>query len=105
MSQPLTILSDDEEMFRDAVAGFANDEVRPRVQISRPTYGGGSETRRAPAIDTPPMKLGQRVRHATFGDGVVVDYEGTGSHTRVQVKFERDGQKWLVLAYANLTML
>jgi alkylation response protein AidB-like acyl-CoA dehydrogenase len=30
--QPLTILSDDEEMFRDAVAGFANDEVRPRVQ-------------------------------------------------------------------------
>ena len=30
--QPLTILSDDEELFRDAVAGFANDEVRPRVQ-------------------------------------------------------------------------
>src|SRR4029078_10205138 len=29
---PLTILSDDEAMFRDAVAGFANDEVRPRVQ-------------------------------------------------------------------------
>ena len=29
---PLTILSDDEAMFRDAVAGFANDEVRPLVQ-------------------------------------------------------------------------
>jgi alkylation response protein AidB-like acyl-CoA dehydrogenase len=29
---PLTILSDDEVMFRDAVAGFANDEVRPLVQ-------------------------------------------------------------------------
>ena len=29
---PLTILSDDEEMFRDAVAGFAADEVKPRVQ-------------------------------------------------------------------------
>ena len=29
---PLTILSDDEAAFRDAVAGFANDEVRPRVQ-------------------------------------------------------------------------
>ena len=29
---PLTVLSDDEEMFRDAVAGFANDDVRPRVQ-------------------------------------------------------------------------
>jgi alkylation response protein AidB-like acyl-CoA dehydrogenase len=29
---PLTTLSDDEALFRDAVAGFANDEVRPRVQ-------------------------------------------------------------------------
>jgi len=29
---PLTTLSDDEALFRDAVAGFANEEVRPRVQ-------------------------------------------------------------------------
>jgi len=29
---PLTTLSDEETMFRDAVAGFAEDEVRPRVQ-------------------------------------------------------------------------
>src|SRR5215204_6841346 len=29
---PLTAFSDDEQMFRDAVAAFANDEVRPRVQ-------------------------------------------------------------------------
>jgi DNA helicase-2/ATP-dependent DNA helicase PcrA len=78
-------------------------EVRPRVQVSRPVYGGRS----APAIvaDAPPLKLGQRVRHASFGDGVVVDYEGSGPHTRVQINFERAGQKWLVLAYANLELL
>jgi butyryl-CoA dehydrogenase len=29
---PLTVLTEDEQMFRDAVAAFANDEVRPRVQ-------------------------------------------------------------------------
>src|SRR5678815_1763713 len=29
--QPLTVFSDDEQLFREAVAGFANDEVRPRV--------------------------------------------------------------------------
>ncbi|HEX4468944.1 MAG TPA: acyl-CoA dehydrogenase family protein [Gemmatimonadaceae bacterium] len=29
---PLTTLSDEEAMFRDAVAGFAEEEVRPRVQ-------------------------------------------------------------------------
>ncbi|HEV7491102.1 MAG TPA: UvrD-helicase domain-containing protein [Rhodanobacteraceae bacterium] len=78
-------------------------EVRPRVQVSRPV----SVERGLPsAADTsPPLKLGQRVRHATFGEGVVVDYEGSGAHTRVQINFERAGQKWLVLAYANLALL
>jgi len=28
--------------------------------------------------------------------------EGQGEHARVQVRFERAGSKWLVLAYANL---
>ena len=29
---PLTVFTEDEQMFRDAVAAFANEEVRPRVQ-------------------------------------------------------------------------
>jgi DNA helicase-2/ATP-dependent DNA helicase PcrA len=78
-------------------------EVRARVQVSRPVYAGRSNP--AAHVEAPPLKLGQRVRHATFGDGVVVDYEGTGAHTRVQINFERAGQKWLVLAYANLDLL
>ena len=73
-------------------------EVRPRVQVSRPAWTGGH----ARLDEAPALKLGQRVRHATFGAGVVVDSEGTGAHTRVQVNFEDGGQKWLVLAYANL---
>jgi DNA helicase-2/ATP-dependent DNA helicase PcrA len=78
-------------------------EVRPRVQVSRPVH---AERETGPATDAaPPLKLGQRVRHATFGEGVVVDYEGAGAHTRVQINFERAGQKWLVLAYANLALL
>ncbi len=48
------------------------------------------------------MKLGTRVRHAKFGDGMVLNLEGQGGHARVQVNFERAGSKWLVLAYANL---
>ena len=79
-------------------------EVRPRVQVSRPVYNDHSAAA-APVDSTPPLKLGQRVRHATFGEGVVVDYEGSGAHTRVQINFERAGQKWLVLAYANLVLL
>jgi DNA helicase-2/ATP-dependent DNA helicase PcrA len=74
-------------------------EVRPRVQVSRPAWTGGH----ARLDETPALKLGQRVRHATFGAGVVVDSEGSGAHTRVQVNFEDAGPKWLVLAYANLS--
>lgn len=52
-----------------------------------------------------PFHLQQRVRHAKFGDGTVLNLEGQGSHARVQVIFDTAGAKWLVLAYANLKAL
>ena len=55
--------------------------------------------------DEAPMRLGQRVRHPKFGDGVVLAWEGSGSHARVQVNFETAGTKWLVLAYAKLELM
>jgi len=48
------------------------------------------------------FSLGQRVLHNRFGEGVVLNLEGSGSHARVQVHFEEAGSKWLVLAYAHL---
>lgn len=77
------------------------EEIRPRIQVSRPMYvprqGRIEEEASASGI-----RLGQRVRHGKFGDGVILDLEGQGSHARVQVNFERQGTKWLMLAYANL---
>ena len=49
--------------------------------------------------------IGQRVIHSKFGEGVILDTEGSGSSARVQVYFENDGNKWLVLAYANLSAI
>ena len=49
------------------------------------------------------LRLGQRVTHRTFGEGVVLHMEGRGAHTRVQVNFADSGAKWLVAAYAGLT--
>ena len=46
--------------------------------------------------------LGQRVSHAKFGDGVILNLEGSGGNTRVQVNFEEAGSKWLVAEYAKL---
>ncbi len=74
-------------------------EVRPRMQVRRPVIP-------IPRDEAPDgYSVGQRVSHATFGEGVVLDYEGQGSHARVQVNFEEAGAKWLVLAYANLQAL
>ena len=46
--------------------------------------------------------IGQNVRHAKFGAGVVIGTEGRGADARVQVHFREGGQKWLALEYAKL---
>ena len=81
------------------------DEVRPRVQVSRPLYAGRFSDAAAMLQEELPVKLGQHVSHPSFGEGVVVSAEGSGAHTRLQVNFAAAGSKWLVAAYANLTPL
>ncbi|HMW56968.1 MAG TPA: 3'-5' exonuclease [Accumulibacter sp.] len=49
------------------------------------------------------LRIGQNVRHARFGAGVIVATEGSGSEARVQVNFGAAGMKWLALGYARLT--
>ena len=80
-------------------------EVRLRGTVSRPGLRvpprrrAGSEPTGG---ETNGLRLGQRVQHPKFGEGVVLTYEGQGAHARVQVNFEKTGSKWLVVAYANL---
>ena len=50
-------------------------------------------------------QIGRSVSHETFGAGVIVNCEGQGKDLRVQVRFSRAGTKWLLLEYANLTLL
>jgi DNA helicase-2/ATP-dependent DNA helicase PcrA len=79
------------------------EEVRPRVQVSRPVAVGRFRAAEEPAAAG--VRLGARVRHGKFGDGVILNVEGNGPHARVQVSFERQGTKWLMVQYANLTPL
>jgi DNA helicase-2/ATP-dependent DNA helicase PcrA len=77
------------------------EEVRPQMVVSRPVY-------RRTSIATSShngVRLGQRVRHGKFGEGIVLNSEGSGAHARVQVNFESSGPKWLVVAYANLELM
>jgi DNA helicase-2/ATP-dependent DNA helicase PcrA len=76
------------------------EEIRPRLQVSRPVFvKRSSSLEEAPASG---MRMGSRVRHSKFGDGVVLNFEGNGPHARIQVNFESQGTKWLMLSYANL---
>ena len=86
--------------FLREIPGELVEEVRARPQVSRPyaAPGGSLDVAR----EATGFRLGQRVRHATFGDGVILNAEGQGPSARVQVNFERAGAKWLVVAYANL---
>jgi DNA helicase-2/ATP-dependent DNA helicase PcrA len=56
----------------------------------------------SPSFGGLPYAIGQNVRHAKFGEGVVLSCEGRGSDARVQVKFRNEGVKWLALEYAKL---
>ena len=76
------------------------EEVRLRASISRPV---SHQRMGSPIAETDTgYKLGQRVRHSKFGEGTIVNLEGSGEHSRLQVAFQGQGIKWLVPAYAKL---
>ena len=74
-----------------------------------PAWGQGAagtspaDRRLAAAFDRGlPWRIGQTVAHARFGEGVILDIEGSGGDARVQVNFGPSGVKWLALSVAKL---
>ena len=49
------------------------------------------------------FRIGQSVLHPKFGQGVIVNAEGSGTDARLQINFGKQGMKWLALEYAKLT--
>ncbi|WP_269800845.1 3'-5' exonuclease [Pseudoalteromonas spongiae] len=79
------------------------DEIRVKTQITKPkTTGRFSNTISLETFNDTGFKLGQRVMHGKFGEGTVLNYEGTGPQARIQVNFDDHGTKWLVTMYAKL---
>ena len=78
-------------------------EVRMRATISRPVT---AVKPKAISLQTAgSYMLGQDVSHAKFGEGVILQLEGTGAQERVQINFKQVGVKWLMVAYANLEVV
>ena len=79
------------------------DEIRLRSQVTMPTDTGRFSAKIASEnFDNSGYSLGQRVLHTKFGEGTVINYEGCGAQSRIQINFDDVGSKWLVVSYAKL---
>ena len=87
--------------FLNEIPKHLMEEVRPRASVSLPMASRFHEDP-VEVVNSEGFSIGQSVFHPTFGQGVLLNYEGSGPHARVEVNFGRAGRKWLVLAYANL---
>jgi DNA helicase-2/ATP-dependent DNA helicase PcrA len=96
------------------IPGELRQDVRMKGQLVRPPAWAGGSRQQAQADGVGYgaaeeggliLNLGQRVRHPTFGEGVVLNAEGQGTKARVQINFDDAGGKWLVMAYARLEVI
>ncbi len=89
-----------DELPRDLVQ-WLSPHRRAAIEVHQTEWG---TVARAPQATPrgPAWRIGQSVRHAKFGLGVIIDSEGRGSDARVQVNFRDAGVKWLALDYAKL---
>ena len=84
--------------------------LTPKIKTPAPSRVGGSwapsttdSIRLSPrAQNDIGFRIGQSVKHAKFGLGVIVNAEGGGNDARVQVNFGNVGMKWLALSVAKL---
>jgi DNA helicase-2/ATP-dependent DNA helicase PcrA len=111
----------DPSRFLSELPSEAVEDVRPRISLSRPLYAserialaaapppGEMAPKRSRAVQVPgedlPMRLGTRVRHAKFGEGTILRFEGQGDTRQVQVNFEKFGQKTLMFELARLEQI
>ncbi len=104
-----------DEVPRDQIAWLSPPRRWSRDAIDVDAAEWGARERPAPAWTTPSetpaareepqgpsWRIGQSVRHAKFGLGIIIDAEGRGADARVQVNFREGGVKWLALEYAKL---
>ncbi|OOR99944.1 DNA helicase II [Haemophilus paracuniculus] len=83
-------------------------EIRLRGNINRPANFSpfAKNPRNQPACN--PLqtenewKMGKKVRHSKFGQGTIINVEGSGDQTRLQIAFVQNGIKWLIAKVAGL---
>lgn len=81
-------------------------EVRLRGNINRPAAFAKNPPKTAACLsDDNGWKMGQKVYHEKFGQGTIINVEGSGEQTRLQIAFVANGIKWLIAKMAKLERL
>ncbi|QYG91274.1 DNA helicase PcrA [Iamia sp. SCSIO 61187] len=79
----------------------ARREAARQMQVDAAIEAGQSAAP-SPAA-THGIRIGDDVRHAKWGEGVVLDLQGHGDKTEITVRFPSEGEKVLLLAWAPIT--
>ncbi len=92
-----------ESIDRSSDAPSAKEVFREQAVPDEPYYTL-DDTQLDPLTDNP-WRVGMRVRHPSFGVGVIKAREGTGGDAKLTISFQRSGPKKLVARYASLEPL
>ncbi|HET9764139.1 MAG TPA: UvrD-helicase domain-containing protein [Casimicrobiaceae bacterium] len=88
--------------FYDEIPAVLVRWLSPRRGEAAAREASAEPGRPAPSAQRIGWRIGQSVKHAKFGLGIIIDAEGRGTDARVQVNFRDAGVKWLAIEYAKL---
>lgn len=80
-------------------------EIRLRGSVNRtfsPSAQNGLLHNGINLLNQSEWKLGQKVSHSKFGNGTIINVEGSDNNTRLQIAFQNQGIKWLIAHLAKL---
>jgi ATP-dependent DNA helicase UvrD/PcrA len=80
-------------------------EVRMNGAVQRPYMNTSTSSSLFEESDSLGLRMGQRVQHGKYGEGVILQIEGSGDRAKVEVNFPGVGAKWLMVGFANLQPL
>ncbi|MCB0878127.1 MAG: UvrD-helicase domain-containing protein, partial [Thermoleophilia bacterium] len=86
--------------------GWGSSDGTSASGASGMLFGAGADSgahkRKVPRAAAPPIAVGDRVRHGTFGEGVVLDHDGGDMAV---IRFEDGSERRLMLSYAPIEKL
>jgi DNA helicase-2/ATP-dependent DNA helicase PcrA len=92
-------------IFEEDLSGILMERLRPALSRRHTLDRQQAQGPASPQTFNVDLTLGTHVRHPQFGEGIVINTEGSGEAHRVLVNFEDVGQKLLLTKYAKLHII